>query len=286
MVRRRFLHRCHCRSCESHDLLYMYQTSIDTVIGRRHPSCWILWCSRMCPHRCRLVRRFQLVYPTQGVHASRRPHGYLRCPRPGRNGRSLHDWSIRPGLGRRQRWLRRYRRWMDVSHLPSFFPSFTSTPLTLSRDRNWIQLPKQIAWIAVSFAWVFAITYILMFIINLIPGCHFRSTEEAEIVGMDEVELGEYVVDYAYHDRDLEGNCPFPPRQVYSPGGHSNEKAQNLDPNSISNSNESTLNRQASPRHDIEGSHSHAQEVYPAGGRGEGRMMYSNGDEQVTAKHG
>lgn len=45
-----------------------------------------------------------------------------------------------------------------------------------------------------------------MFVINLIPGCHFRSTEEAEIVGMDEVELGEYVADYAYHERDLEGN--------------------------------------------------------------------------------
>lgn len=45
-----------------------------------------------------------------------------------------------------------------------------------------------------------------MFVINLIPGLHFRSTEEAEIVGMDDVELGEYVADYAYHERDLEGN--------------------------------------------------------------------------------
>ena len=30
-----------------------------------------------------------------------------------------------------------------------------------------------------------------MFLINLIPGCHFRATEEAEIVGMDEAECGE-----------------------------------------------------------------------------------------------
>lgn len=45
-----------------------------------------------------------------------------------------------------------------------------------------------------------------MFVINLIPGCHFRASEEAEIVGMDDVELGEYVADYAYHERDLEGN--------------------------------------------------------------------------------
>jgi Amt family ammonium transporter len=126
----------------------------------------------------------------------------------------------------------------------------------------------------------------MMFVINLIPGCHFRATEEAEIVGMDEVELGEYVVDYAYHDRDLEGNCPFPPRQFY-PSGRENEKAQNPASNSddLSRKDETTLNRQASPRHDIEGSHTGAQEVYP-GSRGEGRMVYPNGDEQVTAKHG
>lgn len=129
-----------------------------------------------------------------------------------------------------------------------------------------------------------------MFVINLIPGCHFRATEEAEIVGMDEVELGEYVVDYAYHNRDLEGNCPFPPRHYAS---EQNEKAQTLDPNSNLNSNsngstrkdETTLNRHASPRHDIEGSQSGSQEVYP-GGRGEGRMIYPDGDEQVTVKHG
>ena len=73
-------------------------------------------------------------------------------------------------------------------------------------DGNWIQLAKQIAWIAVGSAWTFVVTYLIMFLINLIPGCKFRATEEAEIVGMDEVELGEYVVDYAYHERDLEGN--------------------------------------------------------------------------------
>lgn len=73
-------------------------------------------------------------------------------------------------------------------------------------DRNWIQMGKQVAWVAVTCTWTFVVTYLIMFIINFIPGCHFRSTEEAEIVGMDEIELGEYVADYAYHERDLEGN--------------------------------------------------------------------------------
>ncbi|WVO16253.1 hypothetical protein L204_103926 [Cryptococcus depauperatus] len=73
-------------------------------------------------------------------------------------------------------------------------------------DHNYVQLGKQIAWACVGMAWTFVVTYAIMFFINLIPGCHFRATEEAEIVGMDEVELGEYVADYAFHQRDLEGD--------------------------------------------------------------------------------
>ncbi|KGB74494.2 amt family ammonium transporter [Cryptococcus deuterogattii R265] len=72
-------------------------------------------------------------------------------------------------------------------------------------DHHYVQLGKQVAWACVGIAWTFVVTYAIMFFINLIPGCHFRATEEAEIVGMDEVELGEYVADYAFHQRDLEG---------------------------------------------------------------------------------
>lgn len=68
---------------------------------------------------------------------------------------------------------------------------------------------KQVAWAAVGIAWTFVITYAIMFLINLVPGLHFRATEEAEIVGMDEVELGEYVADYAFFDRDLEGQVSY-----------------------------------------------------------------------------
>lgn len=131
-----------------------------------------------------------------------------------------------------------------------------------------------------------------MFVINLIPGCHFRATEEAEIVGMDEVELGEYVVDYAYHDRDLEGNCPLPPRP-YSSSNEGDEKAQGNQGLALTQSRsrrgDTSLIRQASPRSEPQGDHHTAgaggQEVYP-GGRGEGRMIYPDGEEQVTEKRG
>ncbi|TYJ55702.1 hypothetical protein B9479_003608 [Cryptococcus floricola] len=72
-------------------------------------------------------------------------------------------------------------------------------------DHNYVQLGKQLVWVVVGMGWTFVVTYAIMFVINLIPGCQFRATEEAEIVGMDEVELGEYVADYAFHQRDLEG---------------------------------------------------------------------------------
>ncbi|KDN53302.1 ammonium transporter [Tilletiaria anomala UBC 951] len=75
-------------------------------------------------------------------------------------------------------------------------------------DGNWIQLPKQIAWCAVTVAWAAVVTWILMFVIDHIPYIGpFRSTELAEIIGLDEDQCGEYAYDYARVNRDLEGNC-------------------------------------------------------------------------------
>jgi hypothetical protein len=48
-----------------------------------------------------------------------------------------------------------------------------------------VQLGKQVAWACVGLSWTFVVTYAIMFVINLIPGCKFRATMEAEIVGMD-----------------------------------------------------------------------------------------------------
>jgi Amt family ammonium transporter len=55
----------------------------------------------------------------------------------------------------------------------------------LLSDGNWVQLGKQVAWIAVGVSWTFVVTYAIMFVINLVPGLHFRASEEAEVVGMD-----------------------------------------------------------------------------------------------------
>lgn len=94
-------------------------------------------------------------------------------------------------------------------------------------DHNYIQLAKQLAWVVYVAAWAFVTTYLEMFrefpstkqstsqsltpihsslllVIDKIPGCHFRSTQEAEIVGIDETDHGEWLADYAWHQRDLE----------------------------------------------------------------------------------
>lgn len=74
-------------------------------------------------------------------------------------------------------------------------------------DGHFIQLPKQIAWCAVCVAWTGGITYAIMFILDHIPGIGpFRATEEAEIIGVDEEQCGEFAYDFAYFNRDLEGN--------------------------------------------------------------------------------
>ncbi|CAD6888137.1 unnamed protein product [Tilletia laevis] len=75
-------------------------------------------------------------------------------------------------------------------------------------DGNWIQLAKQIAWIAVVIAWTGVFTYISMFLVDHLPGVGpFRCSELGEIVGVDEEQCGEFAYDYAFINRDLEGNC-------------------------------------------------------------------------------
>lgn len=69
-------------------------------------------------------------------------------------------------------------------------------------QHNWKQLYKQIAYIAAATAWAFCISAIIAFIINKIPGLHLRASEEAELLGMDDDQLGEFAYDYVEVRRD------------------------------------------------------------------------------------
>lgn len=56
-------------------------------------------------------------------------------------------------------------------------------------DRHWAQMGYQLAGAVVCSSWSFVISYILLFIINKIPGCRIRVTEQEELEGLDEIYL-------------------------------------------------------------------------------------------------
>ena len=45
-----------------------------------------------------------------------------------------------------------------------------------------------------GFAYSFGGSCLILFLINLIPGCNLRASEEAEVLGIDEAEIGEFAV--------------------------------------------------------------------------------------------
>jgi len=75
-------------------------------------------------------------------------------------------------------------------------------------DGHFVQLGYQMAWICFCTGWTAVGTFIIMFVIDHIPGLHFRTDDDGETCGLDEVECGEFAYDFAARNRDLEGNGP------------------------------------------------------------------------------
>lgn len=69
-------------------------------------------------------------------------------------------------------------------------------------EHNWKQMYIQIAYILAATGWSFVVSAIIAFIINKIPGLHLRASEEAELLGMDDDQLGEFAYDYVEVRRD------------------------------------------------------------------------------------
>ncbi|WPH00544.1 ammonium transporter-like protein [Acrodontium crateriforme] len=69
-------------------------------------------------------------------------------------------------------------------------------------DHKWKQLYIQFAYIVAASAYSFVMSAIIAFAVNLIPGLHLRASEEAELLGMDDDQLGEFAYDYVEVRRD------------------------------------------------------------------------------------
>jgi len=70
-------------------------------------------------------------------------------------------------------------------------------------DRNWKQLYIQFAYVCATCAYTFVVTAIVAKAVDLVPGLRLRATEEQEILGMDEVDIGEFASDYIEVERHL-----------------------------------------------------------------------------------
>lgn len=67
---------------------------------------------------------------------------------------------------------------------------------------NYRQLYIQIAYIVAASAYTFVMSAIIAYGINFIPGLKLRASEEAELLGMDDDQLGEFAYDYVEVRRD------------------------------------------------------------------------------------
>ncbi|KAF4123418.1 ammonium transporter, Amt family [Geosmithia morbida] len=70
-------------------------------------------------------------------------------------------------------------------------------------NRHWIQLAYQLADSFTGMAYSFAATCLILFLLNLVPGLRIRASEDAEILGMDDTEIGEFAYDYVELTREV-----------------------------------------------------------------------------------
>lgn len=67
---------------------------------------------------------------------------------------------------------------------------------------NWRQFYIQLAYIVACTGYAFVMSALLAYLVNFIPGLHLRASEEAELLGMDDDQLGEFAYDYVEVRRD------------------------------------------------------------------------------------
>ncbi|KXN83304.1 Ammonium transporter 1, partial [Leucoagaricus sp. SymC.cos] len=70
-------------------------------------------------------------------------------------------------------------------------------------DHHWVQLGYQIADSCAGFGYSFVMTTIILWIMHFIPGLRLRASEEAEILGIDDAEMGEFAYDYVGLEQEI-----------------------------------------------------------------------------------
>lgn len=83
----------------------------------------------------------------------------------------------------------------------------SSNPTTGSGIGGWVihnyrQFYIQLAYVVAATGYAFVMSAIIAYIVNYIPGLHLRASTEAELIGMDDDQLGEFAYDYVEVRRD------------------------------------------------------------------------------------
>ncbi|KAF9473932.1 ammonium transporter [Pholiota conissans] len=70
-------------------------------------------------------------------------------------------------------------------------------------DHHYIQLGYQLADSVAGVSYSFVVTTIILWIMHFIPGLRLRASEEAEILGIDDAEMGEFAYDYVGLEQEI-----------------------------------------------------------------------------------
>lgn len=89
-------------------------------------------------------------------------------------------------------------------------------------NKNYRQFYIQLAYVVTCSVYAFSVSTVLAYMVNYIPGLHLRASEEAELLGMDDAEVGEFAYDYVEIRRDF---------LAWTPGSANHENG--IDPESM-----------------------------------------------------
>jgi Amt family ammonium transporter len=81
-------------------------------------------------------------------------------------------------------------------------------------EKNWKQLYIQFTVLCAGTAYAFVVSAILAKLVDLIPGLKLRASEEAELLGLDDDQHGEFSYDYVEVRRDFLAWAPHQPEQT------------------------------------------------------------------------
>jgi len=70
-------------------------------------------------------------------------------------------------------------------------------------DHHYIQLAYQLADSCAGFGYSFVMTTLILWVMHYIPGLRMRTSEESEILGMDDAEMGEFAYDYVGLEQEI-----------------------------------------------------------------------------------